>query len=216
MLIKDKVKDLINLGYDMDVIGEVLGISDTQVALIKNQIDNDSKENKIQKSREKSKLQILRKRYNAVYHTKNPASRGEGHVLTSEEISEISAHIDTIESRMQEILNMTCKDKNDIQRQRYKVSNMLKEFSDIDNIDLPIDLLQRVYSIFPTDKLYKVMDIHAKDGIERKQGHYIIKYANSFHILIPNIVRLNFFIFYSPYSNYIISSIKKQVLHYKV
>ena len=43
MLIKDKVKELINLGYDMDVIGEVLGISDTQVAFIKKQIDNNSK-----------------------------------------------------------------------------------------------------------------------------------------------------------------------------
>ena len=162
---------------------------------------------------------IVRKRYNAAYHTKNPDSREEGHVLIPEEISEISAHIDTIESKMQEILNMTCKDKNDVQRQRYKVSSMLKLFSDIDNIDLPIDLLQRVYSIFPTDQLHKVMDIHAKDGIERKQGHYIIKYANAIGKQIEKTDDLEkleklFKTFSSIFgkSNYAVSTIRSKIL----
>ena len=68
MLIRDKVENLIKLGYDDDIIAMTLGLSEEQLEISKRDIQL-RKEAEARKPKPKTKMQLLRERYNALYNT---------------------------------------------------------------------------------------------------------------------------------------------------
>lgn len=179
MLVKDKVENLIKLGYDDDVIAMALGLSDKQVEYTKRQLEQE-RARAATSRKTVSKLQLLRERYFKLYN----ANYGEPKVvqksITEEQRKEIVRRLDEAEK----LLSSFIKDSESTQKK--KLSEIKDLYSYMDDLVLPTDLVRRAYSIFPEKFLYKIRDRYINAAMQRIIKSYKSKTLESINLEIAS------------------------------
>ena len=173
MALQDRVRELIEHGYDDDVIIMTLGLSNSQLDFIKEQIKKTETVPKI-KTAQKSKLQLLRERYFAVYNSKSPYIIEQPKSLSQEKIDEITRRLDKIEDIMPDVIE---KPRGKEGRQYTDVKSL---YSYLDKIDLPLNLAKRAFDLLPSeDQIRHMKDRNATESFKRLVDRYRSKYMFS-------------------------------------
>ncbi len=143
-MLRQEVIDLIERGYDDDVIMMTMGLSSVQLEFLKKQIE---KENTVvpKKTYQVSKLKLLRDRYNAAYNTVLDPTKIEKKPLTEEQRAEVTRRLDEAEKIIPDVI-----------AGKIKHNEVKKLYSYLEPLDLPADLARRAYSILPEDNLKRI------------------------------------------------------------
>ena len=177
MALQDRVRELIEHGYDDDVIIMTLGLSNSQLDFIKEQIKKNediSKKRSNQTPNQKSKLQSLRERYFAVYNSKSPYIIEQPKSLSQEKIDEITRRLDKIEEIMPDVIEKPRGNKGK------EYSDVKSLYSYLDKIDLPLDLAKRAFDLLPSeDQIRHMKDRDATESFKRLVDRYRSKYMFS-------------------------------------
>ena len=174
MLIRDKVENLIKLGYDDDIIAMTLGLSEEQLEISKRDIQL-RKEAEARKPKPKTKMQLLRERYNALYNTEKKEAKSEDKkTLDKEQREQVELIITTVERDMKELLDLPANEQVKAIR---KIKNLL---ATIDAVLIPSDLAKRVYTALQTDKIFKIKDRNSITTLRRLVDRYKAKCLESY------------------------------------
>ena len=174
MLIRDKVENLIKLGYDDDIIAMTLGLSEEQLEISKRDIQL-RKEAEARKPKPKTKMQLLRERYNALYNTEKKEAKSEDKkTLDKEQREQVELIITTVERDMKELLDLPANEQVKAIR---KIKNLL---ATIDAVLIPSDLAKRIYTALQTDKIFKIKDRNSIATLRRLVDRYKAKCLESY------------------------------------
>ena len=174
MLIRDKVENLIKLGYDDDIIAMTLGLSEEQLEISKRDI-KQRKEAEAQKTKPKTKMQLLRERYNALYNTEKKEAKSEDKkTLDKEQREQVELIITTVERDMKEVLTLPSNEQVKVIR---KIKNLL---ATIDAVLIPSDLAKRIYTALQTDKIFKIKDRNSIATLRKLVDRYKAKCLESY------------------------------------
>lgn len=169
MTIKEKVRELIDLGYDDDVIVMTLGISIQDLNLTKKQMQNNIKENKA-----KSNLQLLREIYNEIYCSKSSTKISKIVCLSNEQILEIQNILNEVETKMKILFTSSDSDQNKI------IKFVIDKLSPLDYLYLPLDMAERAYKLFPkASRIRKIKNIKYREALSQKRSIYASNLSNT-------------------------------------
>ena len=174
MLIRDKVENLIKLGYDDDIIAMTLGLSEEQLEISKRDI-KQRKEAEARKPKPKTKMQSLRERYNTLYNVQiNDVKPQAKKAFDEEQRARVELILGTVEREMKELLDLPANEQVKAIR---KIKNLL---ATIDAVLVPSDLAKRVYTALQTDKIFKIKDRNSITTLRRLVDRYKAKCLESY------------------------------------
>ena len=194
MALKDRLKELKDLGFDDDVIIMTLGISKDEfnrlnglLELERRRIEKRRNET-IQKPQEserssqrKSKLQLVRERYFRLYNTDNSIKVEKGPSLTRKEYERINSLLDGIKPDMDKLLNVETPGYSEISK---SVSRRLTE---VRKRQLPLDLAEKAYLLFPSEaNLKKVETAKTLPMLKKNKSLFKNDYIRLFDNIIVN------------------------------
>jgi len=159
MIHQKEIQKLIENGFDLELISFELNIPIEQIIQYKKDLErnnrktvqniSNSNENSIDKRNNyaHSKMKQMRQRYQKLYSKSYKTEMPRPKQLSQEEIEIIDAVIDVIEAKIQEIHNLSSKER------RKAVSSILSEVKKIENYQLPMEQAEKLYMLLNSDKL---------------------------------------------------------------
>ena len=178
MLMKDKVKQLMELGYSKEIIMLSLGISDKDYCKYENQIALDKNTEKHKQSNRPTKLQLLRKRYYRAYDADYRTPQQEEPKLSEEEITKITEILDTVKPKIDALPKYS---KN---MQLAVVSTVIKELKYIDDKTVPLDIAERLYELFPDNRKLRLGEVSTIRKVDQKRSFYFNKFSETVNRMI--------------------------------
>ncbi len=167
--IKKQVKELSDMGFDDDIIMASLQLSQEEYEDIK-------AANKKTVSSKKSKLQFVRERYHALYNKESQAPIIKEKTISDEDRKIAEGIIEDIRAEFIDVEKLKTLNFSAI-NQRF-----LPKFEKIDRFDLPLDLIERLYTAFPENStLYSVRNRtgNVRSRIYNKRSEYQRNYINA-------------------------------------
>ena len=178
MLMKDKVKQLMELGYSKEIIMLSLGISDKDYCKYENQIALDKNTEKHKQSNRPTKLQLLRKRFHELYYADYSLHKAEEIQLSDEEIEKITGILDSVKTKIDEL------PKYSKFMQVAVVNGIMKDLEYVDDKTVPLDIAERLYNLFPNNKKMKLQDDNCVKKVDKKRSFYYNKFSETVNRII--------------------------------
>ena len=160
MTIQKKVKQLVDLGYDNDIIARTLEISTEELNSIKQDLGY------------KTRLQALKDRYQKAYNNIPADQEKKPKQLTVEQIEEIEKRLEQLEE-----LGNTLNDGRAFGKREEILQNILKSLSYMDSLYLPLEYAEKVYRLLPSR--YTVKECKSVIAFDTKKVRYHQKYMDA-------------------------------------
>ena len=176
MSIKEDVENLIEHGYDEDVIMMSTGLTEGQLSFIKWQIEKEKNNNQEPIQGPKSKLQVLRDKYYELYNKTEEIIDNRPKALTQEQIDEITRRLDEV----QKIVEMNSEGNTK------SIWGIPELYSYMDKLDLPFEIAKRAYELIPVKESRRSKDAYRVNRFKRLEQKYRTKYFDSIVEKIKN------------------------------
>jgi len=178
MGLKNKVKELMDLGYEKDVIKASLGMTDKAYDAIEKRILLEQRNEQEQPVIKRTKLDWLRERYEQLYTTEYGTPKPEIKELSEEEIEKLTETLNEVKREISRLPSFSALAKIT------SVNTLLKKLEYLDDKMLPLDIAEKLYRLLPSNRTLKIEDTTCVRKLERKRSFYHNKYAETINHII--------------------------------
>ena len=167
-----------DLGYDKDVIKASLGITDKTYDAVEQRLLQEKNNENGRPVVKRTKLDLLRERYEQLYTTEYGTPKPEVKELSEEEIERMIEILNEVKKEISRIPNFSNLAKVT------SINSLLKKLEYLDDKMLPLDIAEKLYRLLPSNRTLKIEDTTCVRKLERKRSFYHNKYAETINHII--------------------------------